>query len=181
MTRIVSFIAGPSAGKSTLAGELFGWMKRQRYNVEYVQEFAKDLTWRDAHDSLDDQLYVLGEQHHRIYTLINKVDWIITDSPLVIQLEYIDRAFSKYKDYDALEDVKYGLINIINYISRIHDQELFFVDRGDRKFVQEGRNQTEEESKQIDKNLLNLLDKYAYPYKIIKSLEDVLKELELEK
>ena len=45
MTIIINMISGPGSGKSVLAAELFVEMKKQGYNVEFLQEYAKKLVW----------------------------------------------------------------------------------------------------------------------------------------
>ena len=98
MTKVINFYGGPSAGKSTMAAQLFGIMKANRFNVEYVPEFAKDLTWKQS-KCLDDQLYVFAVQHHALYTLLGQVDYIITDSPLLLSLHYVTIGLSKFQRY----------------------------------------------------------------------------------
>lgn|SRR6185369_3993222 len=156
MTKVVNFVGGPGAGKSTRAAELFGWMKNRRFNVEYVSEFAKDLTWKKS-NSLEDQLYILGEQHHRLYTLVGQVDWIITDSPLILQLHYAQYGFTKFQ-----ETVRNRLLlrfrQLVLDAYECYDNVLFEAVRGDRKYVQAGRNQTEAEAKKIDDDVLRVLN-----------------------
>lgn len=180
MTQIINFVAGPGAGKSTLAGELFGWMKRRRYNCEYVAEFAKDLTWRKASGSLDDQFFIFGEQHHRIYTLLDQVDYIITDCPLILSIYYTKFAMSKYKQNPLFEHMMVMFeMQVITITQNFHNNKFFFVERGDRKFIQAGRNQNEEESRIIDEELKALMQTCCQ-YTNATCLEDVLKEMKFE-
>ena len=46
-----------------------------------MTEFAKDLTWENRQNTLENQLYVFAEQHHRVNRLKKQVDVVITDSP----------------------------------------------------------------------------------------------------
>lgn len=173
MTKIISFVAGPSAGKSTMAGQLFGHMKQKRLNVEYVQEFAKDLTWKRS-ISLDDQLYVLGNQHNRLYTLLGQVDYVVTDSPLFLSLHYAEKSLKKYQNSS---DVKKAIEDLVLAVSDQLDETIYFVDRAERKFVQAGRNQNEAESKLIDSSVIDLLKKHAKPFKVISNIKEVIKDL----
>ena len=95
MTKVINFYGGPSAGKSTMAAQLFGIMKSKRLNVEMVPEFAKDLTWKKS-GCLDDQVYVFANQNHALYTLLGQVDYIITDSPLILGLHYAKHGLNKF-------------------------------------------------------------------------------------
>jgi len=176
MTKVINFYGGPSAGKSTMAAQLFGHMKAQRLNVEYVPEFAKDLTWKKS-NSIDDQLYITGNQHHSLYTLLGQVDYIITDSPLLLSLHYMKQGWSKLRTKGTIlidfERLVLGLYYNYNNID-------FYVERGNRQFIQAGRNQTEIESKQIDDHVHWMLSHQGIPFKRVSTLDDVLRELKLD-
>lgn len=180
MTKVINFYGGPGAGKSTLAAELFGYMKSKRLNVEYVSEFAKDLVWREAKAVLDDQLYVFAKQHHRMYILLNQVDYIITDSPLLLSLHYGCKAMTKFRTDDPYSDAWFNMfMNLVFYTIENYDNTHFFVDRKDRKYVQQGRYQTEDEAKQVDESIRNLLQRFVDDYHTISSLDEVIKHLSL--
>lgn len=158
-TVIVAFYGGPGAGKSTLAAELFGWMKRERRNVEYVAEYAKDLTWDQSMPVLDDQVAVFGEQFHRFYRLYGQVDWIVTDSPLILQLYYFDQSLRKLRESTyKTSGFTDAFARAILASARIFPTIMIKAERGDRKFVQAGRNQTEDESRAIDDELCRMMD-----------------------
>lgn len=55
---------------------------------EYVSEYAKDLVWSGSTQKLNDRLKVFAEQNHRLYRLKDKVDVVITDSPLLLSVIY---------------------------------------------------------------------------------------------
>lgn len=178
-TKIVGFYVGPSGGKSTLALQLAGWMKAKRLSVEYVSEFAKDLTWDGSLQALTDQVYVFGEQFHRNYRLYGQVDWIITDSPTIIQLYYIENSLPKL---ESPEDgaFRYYFKKLIHHSHFVMPHVLFRTDRGDRTFIQEGRNQNEEESRKIDEELDEIMSRHGIPVADkVSTLDQVLKRLEL--
>ena len=76
-TKVINLYGGPSSGKSTQASGLFYKMKQQGYNVELVNEFAKECVWEDNVPMLKDQLWVLAHQHRKLVRLRDKVDYII--------------------------------------------------------------------------------------------------------
>lgn len=86
--KVINLFGGPGTGKSTAAAGLFFQMKLQGFRVELVTEFAKDLVWEEHQAALEDQLYVLAEQNRRLHRLRGKVDWVITDSPLLLSGVY---------------------------------------------------------------------------------------------
>ncbi len=82
--KVINLFAGPGAGKSTTAAGLFYRMKKEGMNVELCTEYAKELVWDNAIDKLQDQLYVFAKQNHKLERLKTKVDYVITDSPLIL-------------------------------------------------------------------------------------------------
>lgn len=138
MTKIINFYAGPGAGKSTNAAGLFYVMKRAGIKAELVQEYAKDLVWDGSFDLLKNQLLVVSEQIHRQQRLLGKVEYVITDSPVPLAVLY-----AKEEDKRLIEMV------VDNYYQKSQNINVF-VNRT-KKFVQEGRVHSLEESKGIDK------------------------------
>jgi len=171
MTKVINFSGGPAAGKTTMAAELFGHMKRNRLNVEYVSEFAKDLVWRSS-NSLEDQVYVFGQQHHRLYMLLNRVDWIITDSPLFLSAFYVSGAMGKFGH--KLDEWKDEFSNVVFHTFNLYENLNFFVDRVGRKFIQAGRNEDEETSKSYDVKIRRMMDDRGIPYTVVRTVEEVV-------
>jgi hypothetical protein len=178
VTTVVNFFAGPSAGKSTLAAQLFGIMKQSRWNVEFVPEFAKELVWEES-SSIQDQLFMLGVQHNRLYKLLDKVDWIITDSPLLLGNYYVDYTNDKFKYPKNLQWWRSAYKKFTMDTFDLYDNINFFVDRRDRKFIQEGRLQNEEESKRIDDSIRFLLKDNGYAYTTVSNVNDVINMIEI--
>ena len=142
---VVNLFGGPGCGKSTTAAWLFSELKQRQISCEYVTEFAKDLTWERNLDALSCQEYVFGNQSYRMSRVKDKVDVLITDSPLPLSIIYnhgrlMEPEFSRlvwqvYNKYD----------NINFYLTRpsIYDET--------------GRNESKEEALVIDSNLLSVL------------------------
>jgi hypothetical protein len=170
--KVVNFFAGPSAGKSTMSLGLSHWMKERRLNVEYVPEYAKQLTWDNRPSALDDQLYVFAKQNHRLYQLLGQVDWVVTDSPLPLSLYYLHWGMGKFDPMD-LKFWRKTFEYLVEDTFKKYDNVNFFVDRGNREFIQAGRNQDEEASKQIDVAVLDMLGHYSIPFTRVRSLMDV--------
>lgn len=153
MTTIVNVFGGPSSGKSVLACELFVSFKKEHYNAELVMEYAKDLTWEGRQKALLNQVYVFGKQQHRIHRLINSVDLIITDSPMILSIFY-GRVYGNYPEsfYNSCLDT-YNSYNNIN----------IFLNRG-KHYQIEGRNQTQEEAIQFDNKIKKWLEESSLPF-----------------
>ena len=82
--KVINLFGGPGIGKSTTAAGLFYYMKKLGHNVELVSEYAKDCVWEEAQFKMKDQLYLLAKQNRKLERLRDKVDYVITDSPLLL-------------------------------------------------------------------------------------------------
>jgi hypothetical protein len=142
--------AAPGVGKSTTASGLFYKMKLAGVNVELAREYAKDLVWSSRLQTLDDQIYVFGKQHHRIFTLLKDVDVIISDCPLVMQLIYS----TKYPECFA-DTVKWAFNQYDN---------LNYVLERTKAYNPKGRTQTLEESDKLQTDIYALLIENHIPY-----------------
>lgn len=145
--KVVNFYGGPGTGKSTMAASVFAELKWRGYNVELVTEFAKDLVWEKRFNTLDDQIYIFGKQYHKLYRLRDQVDFIITDSPLLLSLHYgaklpdsfLDMVLETYESFDNVD---------------------IFLER-EKDYNPAGRYQTKEEAKAIDDKMQHLLRNYS--------------------
>ena len=88
MTTIINLWAGPGAGKSTTAAEVFAKMKAAGLSVELVREYVKNWAWRGEKIGEWDDVYLVAKQLRAESALYGKVDYIITDSPLQLPVVY---------------------------------------------------------------------------------------------
>lgn len=159
MMRIINVWGGPGSGKSTTAAGLFSMMKMRGHKVELVTEFAKDLTYKKDFITLSNQLAVLGEQDHRLRRLEGHVDYVITDSPLLLSIVYAQGIYSEQWFRRAV----WGAFCT-------YDNTNFLLKRA-KPYMEYGRNQTEDEAREIDGVLRRLLDAYGVEFTQIKGDE----------
>lgn len=109
---VVNLFAGPGSGKSTTCAGLFSKLKLAGINCEMVLEYAKELVWENSLETLDDQIYIFSQQLHKLNRLKDKVDVIITDSPLLLSIIY-NKSNSLY--FNRLVKEQFNKFNNINY------------------------------------------------------------------
>lgn len=153
-TLVINLIGGPGCGKSTTAAGIFYELKKNGVDCEMSLEFAKDKVWENSLQTLDDQIYVFGKQFHKLWRLNGKVDVVITDSPLLLSCYYNKDESNYFDDF------------VIEQYNRF-DNLLFFIERAEQ-YQENGRIQTEEESKEIDYVLKNIMDARGITYETVK-------------
>jgi len=165
----INLFGGPGIGKSTTAAGIFYKLKREGYNVEYVPEFAKELTYGHDDVKLSDQLLIFGEQHHRIFKLREEVDIIIHDSPFIMGLCYLKPdshlPMNEFKDLIVKMFKSYNSININLQRNQINE------------YTTVGRNQDFEEACRIDTQIENLLRENYIEYINMKNSLNIVNEI----
>lgn len=142
-TQIINLFGGPGTGKSTIAALVFGELKKKGYEIELVTEYAKDKVWEESYKTLENQIYVFGKQFHRIWRVKNKVNFIITDSPILLSIIY---------DKEKNDNLKRLVLDVHNNFNNIN-----ILIKRDTIYNPNGRFQNEIEAKLIDKQIMNLL------------------------
>ena len=142
-TLVVNLFAGPGAGKSTTAAGVFFELKTRGINCELAAEYAKDLCWEERTRTFDDQIYIFGKQYHRIFRLLGQVSVVITDSPLLLTPVYDAEKRPTLKKLVLEEHNKMWTYNVFLKRKKV--------------FNPKGRNHNEEQSKDIDYAVADML------------------------
>jgi len=159
-TTVINFYGGPNSGKSTKAAGLYYKMNMAGFSVELNNEFAKECVWEDNVPMLKDQLYMLAHQHRKILRLVGKVDYVITDSPVMLSGIYRELYDGPlYSDLiDQLARECYDKYDNIN----------FMLERPNN-FNQIGRAQGLQQSIDIDNAILEMFKNEKLPFFNLKS------------
>lgn len=166
---VISFVGAPGAGKSTAALGLSYELKKKAQNVEYVQEFAKDLTYNNLLEKyIPNQSYIIAEQYKKIYDLIEQVDYIVTDAGIEIS------AFHASQESKVVEDLAW-------YLRNKTEQITIFIERDeDVKYDKNGRIESEQESQEFGEKLEKYLQQNNVNYyKVVGTQNAINKALEL--
>lgn len=147
---VVNLYGGPGSGKSTTRARAFSEMKYMGLKCEEVTEYAKDKTWEKAWNVMSNQIFVFANQQHRMFRIMDQVDVLITDSPLLMSIHYD-------------QENNQALRNLVLQQHNSMDTLNFFLERK-FDYKQEGRSQNEEEAKEIDDSILNILEESNVQY-----------------
>ena len=146
---VVNMFGAPGAGKSTGAAYVFSKLKMAGINAELVTEFAKDKVWEGSQAVFQNQAYIFGKQYFRISRLQDKVDVVITDSPILLSSFY-NKDELLGKELDALVTKVFESYQNFNvYINRA------------KAYNPAGRFQTEAESDKLAIDLCNFLNNHG--------------------
>lgn len=154
-TLVLSAFGGPGSGKTVACMDICQQLKKRGYNAEYVSEVAKDYVYDEDYEMLDGsaehQYEMLQEQLRRVDRYMGKVDFVVTDSPILLNGIYNKQLNPEYE----------------RMLMRLHEQYnnfVFFVNRDAGHFQEEGRIHDLKESKEKDAQIRNMLDKNKIYY-----------------
>jgi hypothetical protein len=158
MTTIVELYGGPGTGKSTTAAGVFAALKGSGVNAELVGEYAKEWAWQGRKIGVLDQLYVMSKQLHREARLLDKVDVIVTDSPVRLAHYYVH----KYGT-EATKTAAEALVDAYEAEAEVqgHRRISVMLERV-KPFNPKGRFENEEQANTIDSELREMLTSYGY-------------------
>ena len=165
MTKIINIFGAPGSGKSTLAFGLMYYLKMKGVDCELSHEWIKMKVYEGSPYPFHDQLYTYAKQNKQLRQLNGKVDYIITDSPSVQCVAYVE---TEPKIYPQMA---------LDYFNQ-YDNLNFFLTRT-HKYQPSGRNQTEEQAAQVGDMILGMLNDLKIPYTILPANEALQRILEI--
>ena len=143
--KVINMFGAAGSGKSTNSAGLAYELKKDGFKVELVTEFAKELLYDENITAFKNQDYIFAEQRKRITRLEGKVDYVITDSPLLLHLHYIKQ-----------NNTPRSLIPFMLDCIDEHENIYFLLDRK-HNYEDRGRFQNEEEAKKIRDSIKYIL------------------------
>lgn len=153
MTTIVNLYGGPGTGKSTCAAFLYYVLKTQGYNAELVREYVKGWAWEGRAFGDFDQLYFLGKQSRNESMLYGKADWVVTDSPVLMNAYYAGLHCPP-----LAEGVKAAVLGFYRHAADKGHRHVHVFLRRSKPYNPAGRYQTEAQARQMDVDLRRELE-----------------------
>lgn len=158
-TNIISLYGGPGAGKSTSAAYLYYLLKSEGANVELVREYVKDWAWEGRKIGTYDQIYFLGKQVRHESMLYNKVNWIVTDSPILMNAYYA----SIYCTANLGSGIKAATLSFYRQAMEDGHKHYNIILKRTKPYIPDGRYQTEDQAKEIDKGIRDMMVEFQIP------------------
>lgn len=150
-TIVVNLIAGSGAGKSTNSARLFSMLKDLRIETELVTEYVKDMVWEGRTGIFECQPYIFGKQLYKLQRVVDKVDVVITDRPIFLDIVYDPEQDEDFRKYIIKKFNQFNNLNV--YLNRV------------KPFSPNGRNEKSlHEAKEYDKKILSMLDELNIEY-----------------
>jgi len=159
-TKVINLFGGPGVGKSTIAALVFYHFKTQQKDIELVREYIKKWAWAGIKPSEYDQTYIFGKQAKAESDLYHKVEYIVTDSPLLLSPIYeryykipeiVGSAASRFMDVCKGNGIEY-----YNFLLKRH-----------KPYSTKGRYQNEEGARKVDIYIEEYLKEIGESYTVL--------------
>nr|WP_315483120.1 hypothetical protein [uncultured Undibacterium sp.] len=156
-TKIINIIGGPGCDKSLFSSAIILNLNLRNKSVEQIPDYAKALVWQKNFDALKNQYQVAQRQFEMLDLLDGQVQYLITECALM-QVMYYNETYT-----ENICDVAKTRQQILSWYNK-HDNINILVERGDKKYVQTGRFQNEEDARKIDQALHEMLLREQIPF-----------------
>jgi replication-associated recombination protein RarA len=165
----INLYGGPGTGKSTSAAGLFYKMKTEGFKVELVSEFAKELTFSEDKTRLKDQLLILAEQHHRMFRLQGKVDYVIHDSPINMGQVYLNDTTIPAEEFKVFNNALFSRYDNLNIFLQRNVEE--------HEYQEYGRSQDLQGAIELDEQIKNMLVENSVEFHLVKMDENAVNKI----
>lgn len=156
-TKIINIIGGPGCDKSLFSSAIILNLNLRNKSVEQIPDYAKALVWQKNFDALKNQYQVAQRQFEMLDLLDGQVQYLVTECALM-QVLYYNETYT-----ENICDVTKTRQQILSWYNK-HDNINILVERGDKKYVQTGRFQNEEDARKIDQALHEMLLREQIPF-----------------
>jgi Cdc6-like AAA superfamily ATPase len=148
----INIFGGPGTGKSTTAAAVFAALKQQGKNVELSVEYAKSRVYEEHWSMFPDQVYIFAQMLRQYHRVEGKVDYMVSDSPLLLSVVYGRWHGMPYKSLEPL---------IVEAVNSYHNINIMLERTVD--YQSTGRNQDIEQAEQLDILTSLVLSEYDQP------------------
>jgi Cdc6-like AAA superfamily ATPase len=179
-TKIINLYGPPGVGKSTLAADIYSYLKRKDRSVELVREVAKDYVYLGKKPNEIDQLTINVNQMANEYIKYGKVEYIVTDCPYLLPAFYYS-----YNHGLTTAMTNIQLMNKLRNDLDVSSLNFYLPFHNSHYYKQEGRFENSVESNVIDNQLIDFLNMYDEKFTLlpvcrVSQFDIILRQLEKE-
>lgn len=156
-TKVINLLGGSGLGKSTTAALLFGELKLLGKQAELVREYVKEWAWAGRKVQPTDQTKIFREQLKREKLYWGVVDFVVTDSPLILGPVY-------QKFYQGDDLITPTVFKALEKAKRTGVEHINIVLRRNKAFDPRGRYENESQARAVDDAVVQYLEAYNLPY-----------------
>ncbi|MBK1682163.1 MULTISPECIES: hypothetical protein [Rhodoferax] len=156
-TKVINIIGGPGSDKSLFSAAIVLHLSLQGKTVETIPDFAKSLVWQQNFEVLKNQYFIAQRQFEMLNLIDGQVHFLITECSLPQVLFYNENYSENICDIAKTRE------QILQWY-RQNDNVNVLVKRGDKKYVRSGRFQDEEQAREVDQGLREILVRERLPF-----------------
>jgi hypothetical protein len=156
-TKVINIIGGPGSDKSLFSAAIVLHLSLHGKTVETIPDYAKSLVWQQNFEVLKNQYFIAQRQFEMLNLIDGQVHFLITECSLPQVLFYNENYAENICDVAKTRE------QILEWY-RQNDNINILVKRGDKKYVRSGRFQDEEQAREVDQGLREILDREHLPY-----------------
>lgn len=151
---LINFFGGPGIGKTVAATDLFTALKKNHIECEMPSEFARECVLEGNSSALKDQVFILGNQYHKILAAYQNCAVTVVDSPILLCAIYGIRAGLPVSFKRLVVDLHNQFDNINVLLGRSTERSHSMI----------GRVHSLTDSISVDKEIQMLLEETQVPY-----------------
>lgn len=156
-TKVINIIGGPGSDKSLFSAAIVLHLSLHGKTVETIPDFAKLLVWQENFEVLKNQYFIAQRQFQMLNLIDGQVHFLITECSLP-QVMFYNENYS-----ENICDIAKTREQILQWY-RQNDNVNVLVKRGDKKYVRSGRFQDEEQAREVDQGLREILVREHLPF-----------------
>lgn len=165
-TIVINLFGGPGIGKSTIAAKVFTELKNLGISTELVLDYIKKKVESGHKPDAFTQPQIYGEQLKKESALYNQVEFIITNSPLLLS------AIHQLKN-EGHDTIKHQIFHDIRTAKKQNIHHINLVLCRSLPFFPDVSYEYEKESIEIDQSIHSFLNKNEIDFEIISApIED---------
>lgn len=156
-TKVVNIIGGPGCNKSLFTAAIMLYLNLRQKTVEQIPDFSKLLVWQKDFEALKNQYFIAQQQYQMLELLDGQVQFLVSESSLPQSLYYNEHYA------ENICDVAKTRTQIRQWYKQ-HTNVNIMVERGDGKYIRIGRFQDEDQARDVDRGLRQVLRSEGIPF-----------------